>query len=154
MNKYSQILKNPAEAFCLNIRVDNEELITNFEWQLHEGIYRLSQDYDSSFGSLDNVICIFEQSKNITIVNSGYRSDLSIANVLLELIDTLSSLSIRKASTVLLALFATSTEQMNTMHRCLTQFEAVSGRFEYEYLLQLMPHYPKGQSRGVLAISE
>lgn len=40
-----------------------------------------------------------------------------------------------------IALFVSKEEKMSAMHKHLTQFEAMSGRFEYEYLLGLMPHY-------------
>jgi hypothetical protein len=69
-----------------------------------------------------------------------------------ELIDSLSPLSIRKANKVFLSLCASTNEQLSTLFRALTQFEAITGRFEYDYVLQLMPSYAIGQSRGVLVL--
>jgi hypothetical protein len=58
-----------------------------------------------------------------------------MGTIVSELCDAISPLVIRRASKVFLALFGGHPSSINDFYKYLTQFEAITGRFEYEYLL-------------------
>lgn len=146
------LLKNYESAFCVDIGFD-PSLICSLSWLLHEGLYELSESSEASFLGLDSFGELFYGSNGITVINSGKIEDVSMSNLVSELIDAAGGSLIRRAEKIFIALFGSREEKMSTMHRHLTQFEAMSGRFEYEYLLGLMPHYGGSQNRGVLILS-
>ena len=70
-NLDERLLKNPAEAFCVDFYM-NGNASEYFEWQLHEGLYRLSNENDSNFGGLEGIQHFFKNTKHILVVNTGY----------------------------------------------------------------------------------
>lgn len=152
MQNEPYLLKNYENAFCVDIGFD-PSLVCSLSWLLHEGLYELSESSEASFLGLDNFGELFCGSNGISVINSGKREDVSMSTIVSELLDAAGESLIRRAKKAFLALFGSKEEKMSTMHRHLTQFEAMSGRFEYEYLLGIMPHYDDSQNRGVLILS-
>lgn len=146
------LLKNYESAFCVDIRFE-PSLVCSISWLLHEGLYELSESSETSFLGLDGFGGLFYGSNVVTVINTGRREDISMSNLVSELIDAAGESLIRKAGKIFIALFVSKEEKMSAMHKHLTQFEAMSGRFEYEYLLGLMPHYGGSEHRGVLILS-
>ncbi len=144
-------LKNPSEAFCIDFRMDNNSP-KQLAWQLHEGSHELAAKHDTSFGGLDGFERIVKSMKHIMIVNTGYMYDASLSAAVYEVAISMSHIAIRKASTVFVALFGSSSHDINHFRKHLIQFESITGRFDYEYILQIIPSYKDGQTRAALIV--